>query len=1127
LHGERPVVEAGDPPRSGSTALPIAAVNVQDDPFVRRVALMPDPIPVDLARTFDAATLERACDYVDRVELVEVGRRGVVAVVARADGRRYRVRIDPPHRAGEPAWTDCSCPVGVRCKHAAAVMIHLAVVGPPSDAEPGFDPQLPPQLAERYTIAHSELPTAWRRWLAVARRGEPGSPPAIEIVSYTLAFDDDAPRLQASRRRVGRNGALLKPRPIEWRQLLVASGLDLTRQDRLLAGLMSAVDEPSTAGDPLRGEPGEQALLWALETGRLYLADEPSRSLRLGEPRPLDLGWTLAPDGNQRFGIRDAEGLRVFLLERLWCLDPAALVLAPVQSELAPADAARLLQAPPIAPAHRVEVRQALSGLPGLGSRLPLPDSEPLETSRVAPRFVARVIQRELPDPDAPHRAQRNEQPVVELFAEYRQQRTPLDGGRELVHGYSEGRLCAYERDGGLERRLMAAVDQALGAPPDPSRPHLRKLAGPGGYLDAIADGVERLRNALDGFDARIEFDAEFPFELVSTDDALELEVDDGDDNQWFSTSLGIEVDGERVDLVPLVIGAVDNLAAHGGRLPEGDFRLFLRLDERRVIGVPGARLRPLLELLLQWAAPRERVGRDGALQLRRFEAASLADATGHWRLSPATRELAERLAGFRGLQPVAAPAALATELRDYQLHGLAWLQFLREFGFGGVLADDMGLGKTVQLLAHLLVEQAAGRLDRPCLVVAPTSVIFNWRNEAARFAPTLRVLLLHGPQRAVDFERIAEHDLVLTSYALLPRDDAVLVAQPWHVVVLDEAQAVKNAKARASQTARRLQARQRLALTGTPVENHLGELWAQFDFLMPGLLGNERQFRRLFRSPIEKHADRERQAALNRRIAPFLLRRTKDGVVRELPPKTEMVHSIELGDSQRDLYETLRAAMQSKVYAALQKRGLAQSRIDILDALLKLRQACCDPRLVKLAGAARARSSAKLDALLAMLDELLEEGRRVLVFSQFTSMLDLIEAELQRRRWSWVRLSGESKSRGELVERFQSGEVPLFLLSLKAGGVGLNLTAADTVIHYDPWWNPAAEDQATDRAYRIGQDKPVFVYKLIAQGTVEERMQAMQARKRALAGALYDDAGAASAQFDADDLAELFAPIG
>jgi superfamily II DNA or RNA helicase len=888
------------------------------------------------------------------------------------------------------------------------------------------------------------------------------------------------------------------------------------------------------ASAQLAGETGEQVLQWAIESGRLYLRGDGATPLSLGEPCHLDLGWTIGPDGSQRFGVRgDDRHLQVFVLDRIWCCDADAAEIRPVSSSLSPSDALRLLRAPPVPPTHTIEISQALSGLPGMGARLPLPQGLPSEAERVAPSFVARVAMKPMPDPTAPSYmpGARIDRAVVEVFAEYRGQRAPLARSRGRVHGYHEGHLQAYERDSAAERQLADAIDAAFAeqrndtdAPTGAS--HIWLLSDePGGYIEPIAASIERLRDVLDRFDARIEFETGFPFELLPNPSAIEIEVDDG--NDWFATSLGIEVDGERVDLVPFLVSAVESINARGGTLPDGDFRLFLRLDARRVIGVPGERLRPLLQVLLQWGSPRQRVNDEGRLLLRRFEAAALANTgqQGDWRVSSATREFAERLAGFRGLPEVAIPSTLRAELRDYQHHGLSWLQFLRSFGFGGVLADDMGLGKTVQLLAHLLVEQAEGRTDLPSLVVAPTSVIFNWQAEAARFAPTLRVLLLHGPQRSEDFARIAEHDLVLTSYALLARDEAVLQAQPWHLVVLDEAQAIKNAQARCSRIVRRLHARQRLALTGTPVENHLGELWSQFDFLMPGLLGDERSFRRDIRTPIEKHADRDRQIALNRRIAPFLLRRTKDAVVRELPPKTEVVRSVELEGPQRDLYETLRAAMEARVRAALAERGFANSRIEILDALLKLRQACCDPRLVKL-GTPKVRSSAKLDELLEMLEALLDEGRRVLVFSQFTSMLDLIEVELEKRDWKWVRLSGESTNRGALVERFQSGAVPLFLLSLKAGGVGLNLTAADTVIHYDPWWNPAAEDQATDRAYRIGQDKPVFVYRLIAQGTVEERMVEMQARKRGLASALYDETGGASAAFDAEDLARLFAPM-
>ncbi|HCN90033.1 MAG TPA: helicase, partial [Oxalobacteraceae bacterium] len=313
----------------------------------------------------------------------------------------------------------------------------------------------------------------------------------------------------------------------------------------------------------------------------------------------------------------------------------------------------------------------------------------------------------------------------------------------------------------------------------------------------------------------------------------------------------------------------------------------------------------------------------------------------------------------------------------------------------------------------------------------------------------------------------------------------------------------------------------------GTPLENHLGELWSQFHFLLPGLLGDEKTFNSGFRGPIEKQGDELRRALLIRRIKPFLLRRTKDKVAKELPPKTEMVRTVELAGAQRDLYETVRLAMDKKVRDEIAKKGVARSQIVILEALLKLRQVCCDPRLVKSGAATKpAASSAKLTELIEMLDALLEEGRKILIFSQFTSMLALIEAELAARGIAYALLTGDTRDRAAAVRSFQHGEVPIFLISLKAGGVGLNLTAADTVIHYDPWWNPAAENQASDRAWRIGQDKPVFVYKLIAKGTLEEKIQALQQKKADLARAMLSDGVAQDLKITQDDLQAIFAPL-
>ncbi|HEU4602090.1 MAG TPA: DEAD/DEAH box helicase, partial [Steroidobacteraceae bacterium] len=327
------------------------------------------------------------------------------------------------------------------------------------------------------------------------------------------------------------------------------------------------------------------------------------------------------------------------------------------------------------------------------------------------------------------------------------------------------------------------------------------------------------------------------------------------------------------------------------------------------------------------------------------------------------------------------------------------------------------------------------------------------------------------------------------------------------------------------SQAARELRSEHRLCLTGTPMENHLGELWSLFDFVQPGLLGDESEFQRDFRVPIERHGDRRRAGALQRRVRPFMLRRTKDMVARDLPAKTQIIEPILLDERQRDFYDGVRLAMHRRVREVLEQRGLARSHITVLDALLKMRQACCDPRLVEADAEEHVESipSAKLDWLRNVLPELVEEGRRILLFSQFTSMLAHIEALVRELGIEYCMLTGSTKNRTEVVSRFQSGAVPLFLISLKAGGVGLNLTAADTVIHYDPWWNPAVEAQATDRAHRIGQEQPVFVYKLVAQHTIEEKILELQARKQALADQLYSHEGFNTAQMSAADIEALF----
>ena len=632
-----------------------------------------------------------------------------------------------------------------------------------------------------------------------------------------------------------------------------------------------------------------------------------------------------------------------------------------------------------------------------------------------------------------------------------------------------------------------------------------------------------------------------YPYRLAEGDASFWADTDSGSGIDWFSFELGIVFEGQRVNIVPQLTHMLKTLPSEILDL-RGDpakfdaaakrIRMYVTLPDKRLLPLPGERIAPMLRGLLELIGPRPDRVVDGKVKLHRAEAAALAGVAGElkdvaWAASAERLlDLGKSLRRGRALKPISLPKTFKATLRDYQAEGVAWLDFLRDAGFGGVLADDMGLGKTVQGLAFLSREKAAGRLDKPALIVAPTSVLPNWQAEAERFAPELKVLPLRGLDRRERFGEIATSDIVLTTYPLLVRDFDMIAKQEFHVAILDEAQAIKNPKATVSQVAHRINARHRLALTGTPLENNLGEVWSLFEFLSPGLLGDESTFKRVFRTPIEKHGDQAAQGFLSRRLKPFMLRRTKQQVAKELPPKTEIVERIQLEGAQRDLYETVRVLMEKRVREEIDKKGLAKSHIIFLDALLKLRQICCDPRLLKMDAARKVKESAKLERLMELVPEMVAEGRKILIFSQFTSMLDLIEEELRREKIDFVTIRGDTKDRSAPVKAFQAGKVPVFLLSLKAGGTGLNLTAADTVIHYDPWWNPAVENQATDRAYRIGQDKPVFVHKLIVEEGIEDAIELLKKKKAALAEALFEGSTRQPLQLTEADVSALFAPL-
>lgn len=570
------------------------------------------------------------------------------------------------------------------------------------------------------------------------------------------------------------------------------------------------------------------------------------------------------------------------------------------------------------------------------------------------------------------------------------------------------------------------------------------------------------------------------------TPDTWKVAVEQGG-NQW-RLGLELEAHGERFELLDLL----------------EQLRLFNQLQQEaqvelqvagKILVLPGGLMRSLaaeLEDVVEW------YGGSGGLpmsQLYRVQALhQLLPENTAWSGDEALLRRARALQMSPALLDSAASGVQA-ELRPYQWLGVCWLQHLKQLGFNGLLADDMGLGKTLQTLAHLSLEHKRGELAHPALIVAPTSLLSNWAREIRRFCPHLQAHVVHGGQRHQSWPKRGVH-IYITSYHLLVRDLDFWTDQALSWLVLDEAQTIKNPQTHVSRAVRQLHSRHRLCLSGTPVENHLGELWALLDFLEPGVLGNQRQFKSYYQKPIEQDGSGERLQQLLTRVAPLMLRRTKNQVARDLPAKTLVQQLIPLSDEQQAFYQRLKQDDWQHLVQQLESiDNPGQRQMLLLTALTRLRQACCDPQLLRENNV----PSTKTEYCVEMLESLVAEGRAVLVFSQFTRMLDILAERLEQLGIAHLMLTGQSRNRAELVEAFQEGRAPVFLISLKAGGVGLNLTRADTVIHFDPWWNAAAEEQATDRAHRIGQTQPVFVYKLIAENTVEEKIAQLQESKALL----------------------------
>ncbi|HEY4118539.1 MAG TPA: DEAD/DEAH box helicase [Byssovorax sp.] len=723
-----------------------------------------------------------------------------------------------------------------------------------------------------------------------------------------------------------------------------------------------------------------------------------------------------------------------------------------------------------------------------------------------------------------------------ELFARVRHPELELPEGRaiEIVDGTPEPRLVIEPGDrlalsAKLSFRYEGAVVPAgrLGATAydaklqrlvrrDPeAEARARQAALDAGLRAAPRAAADDLEIAPDRFTAAAEallaagFRVEAAGAVYRRSGSVHLRTSSGVD--WFEVRGDVEFEGASVDLSAVLEAARrgDTYVVLGdgtlGLLPDEWLRrhgFLTRLGERRGEAI---RFR------------RAQVG-----MLDSLLAAHAADA------DPLLRRARDELRSFEGIRPEDPGPRFTGTLRGYQREGLGWLRFLERFGFGGCLADEMGLGKTIQVLAHLASRERKG----PSLVVAPKSLVYNWRNETARFAPSLRVLEHAGAARLSTRRRFEDHDLVLTTYGTLRRDAAALADVAFDYVILDEGQAIKNDASDTAKAARVLRAEHRLVLSGTPVENHLGELWSIFEFMNPGMLGGLAAFREVIATdaaeaaatPLPRVAISATplpRVAIARAVRPFLLRRTKAAVAPELPPRVDETLLCELGEEQRAVYEELRQRYRAALLGRVAEEGIGRAKIHVLEALLRLRQAACHPALADARYADR--GSAKLTALAAALTGVVEGGHKALVFSQFTRLLALVREQLDHDCVPYAYLDGQTTDREAQVSRFQTDpDCPVFLVSLKAGGTGLNLTAAEYVFLLDPWWNPAVEAQAMDRAHRIGQTRTVFTYRLVARDTIEERILGLQRDKRLLAESLFEESSSLLADLTAEDLDAL-----
>ena len=1052
------------------------------------------------------------------VHLDEVRPDLVTATVT--DRRRYFVTLE---ETGRELMTSCTCPFswGGECKHVVAVLFAL-LEKQEREGEPG-EVDLVHRLSQGSgSASHGRRRSpAWAK--SIARILEQPSPPASGVsagppawrLAFSLAVDGNLRRLYPIRIRVRKDGTDGQASMLQ--SFLVEDLARLGRDERIL-------------------------LSKAMPRAELALDEDDQGHLRTWR----DVS-TREAEGNA--GLDDYDWNDMLLLlegKELYLRQEGIYTAVPLAIETNPGRPCFSLS----------EAAGELTLFPEIdwgGSSMPVSDDMTILTVRPLWILVGRRILRvDSIDGDDLRRLQRMTTPLVvpardreaflnnalpALLTRYHLRSSAV--GLKTMEGPPVPRLYLKEALGtlALELRFRYGDTEITADPPPSDTPDVRPANGMIvtirrdaaaedaaaallGQTDLDAVGIPGSRgrytpavDPLTWLVERLPLIRSAGFEIFGQEQLTRYRVRSGPSRIAMNVSSGID----WFDLTVRVSfeGTPASLDEFIAAVQEG--KRFVRLTDGSYGMLPEEWLRrfQLTAALANKQGNGLRLGRTQAILLE-----DLAEA-GDLTTDSTFEELRTRLRSFSGIQERPLPEGFVGSLRPYQQTGYHWLRFLQEFRFGGLLADDMGLGKTIQTLTLLQHVHADGTAP-PSLIVVPTSLVYNWQREASRFTPQLRVLLYHGLDRKRHQSKFESYDLIVTSYGILRRDIEFLRSLTFTTVVLDESQNIKNFASVNSRAARHLQTAHRLALTGTPVENSLTELWSQFQFLNPGMLGGLKTFTETFIRPIERHKDEEAAASLRRIIRPFLLRRTKELVASDLPPKLESVVYCDMEEAQRSAYQHWREYYRQAILRSIETVGIRKSTVKVLEGLTKLRLVCCHPSL---ADERYRGSSGKFEAFSEMLEDIIAEGHRALVFSQFVRMLSILRRHLDRQGVVYEYLDGRTIHRKEHVDRFQTDEsVRAFLISLRAGGTGLNLTGADYVIHYDPWWNPAVEAQATDRTHRIGQTRQVFSYKLITRDTVEEKILSLQEKKKALVSSIISTEQGFLKSLTREDIEELFA---